>query len=79
MEHRSIGMDSVVTVFRHFPTKKDLLVAIMKRLLARLVDDADQRDLFGYFDHMVAQAAAKRIVVDLLAGSGVDIKVVDPV
>ena len=70
---------AIGTVFRHFPTKDDLLAAIMKRLLARLVEDAEQRDLFDFFTHMVAQAAAKKTVVDLLAGSGVDIRLPDAV
>jgi AcrR family transcriptional regulator len=70
---------AIGTVFRHFPTKDDLLVAIMKRLLAQLVDEAGQRDLFAFFAHMVAQAAAKKTVVDLLARSGVDIQLLDAV
>ena len=31
---------AIGTVFRHFPTKDDLLAAIMKRLLAQLVEEA---------------------------------------
>ncbi|GLX93907.1 TetR/AcrR family transcriptional regulator [Herbidospora sp. NBRC 101105] len=65
---------AIGTVFRHFPTKNDLLAAIMKRLLAQLVEEAAQRDLFGFFTHLVAQAAARKTVVDLLAGSGMDIR-----
>ena len=30
---------AIGTVFRHFPTKDDLLAAIMKRLLAQLVEE----------------------------------------
>jgi len=70
---------AIGTVFRHFPTKDDLLAAIMKRLLAQLVEDAGKHDLFTFFTHMVAQAAAKKTVVDLLAGSGVDIRLPDAV
>jgi AcrR family transcriptional regulator len=70
---------AIGTVFRHFPTKNDLLASIMKRLLAQLVDEAGQRDLFAFFTYAVAQAAAKRTVVDLLAGSGVDIRLADAV
>lgn len=70
---------AIGTVFRHFPTKDDLLAAIMKRLLAQLVEDAGKHDLFAFFTHMVAQAAAKKTVVDLLAGSGVDIRLSDAV
>jgi AcrR family transcriptional regulator len=70
---------AIGTVFRHFPTKDDLLAAIMKRLLAQLVEDAGKHDLFTFFTHMVAQAGAKKTVVDLLAGSGVDIRLPDAV
>lgn len=70
---------AIGTVFRHFPTKNDLLVAIMKRLLAQLVEEAGRHDLFAFFTHMVAQAAAKKTVVDLLAGSGVDIRLPDTI
>jgi AcrR family transcriptional regulator len=65
---------AIGTVFRHFPTKDDLLTAIMKRLLAQLVEEAGRQDLFAFFTHLVAQAAAKKTVVDLLAGSGVDVR-----
>ncbi|MET7748688.1 helix-turn-helix domain-containing protein [Micromonospora sp. NPDC005367] len=68
---------AIGTVFRHFPTKDDLLAAIMKRLLAQLVEEAGKRDLFGFFTHLVALAAAKKTVADLLAGSGVDIRLPD--
>ncbi|MET7831484.1 TetR/AcrR family transcriptional regulator [Micromonospora sediminicola] len=68
---------AIGTVFRHFPTKDDLLAAIMKRLLAQLVEEATERDLFAFFRHVVAQAAAKKTAVDLLAGSGFDIRVPD--
>jgi AcrR family transcriptional regulator len=70
---------AIGTVFRHFPTKDDLLAAIMKRLLAQLVEEAEKLDLFAFFTHMVAQAAAKKTVVDLLAGSGVDIRLSEAV
>ncbi|GAA3736033.1 TetR/AcrR family transcriptional regulator [Micromonospora maritima] len=70
---------AIGTVFRHFPTKDDLLAAIMKRLLAKLVEEATERDLFAFFRHVVAQAAAKKAAVDLLAGSGVDVRIPDAV
>ncbi|MEV6300993.1 helix-turn-helix domain-containing protein [Actinoplanes sp. NPDC051861] len=70
---------AIGTVFRHFPTKNDLLAAIMKRLLARLVEEAGRHDLFAFFTYMVAQAAEKKTVVDLLAGSGVDIRLPEAV
>ena len=59
---------AIGTIFRHFPTKKDLLAAIMKDLMARLVARAaDEDDLFGFFDYFVAEAASKKTIVDLLA------------
>lgn len=70
---------AIGTVFRHFPTKDDLLAALMKRLLAQLVEEAGKHDFFTFFTHLVAQAAAKKTVVDLLAGSGVDIRLPDTV
>ncbi|MET9300227.1 helix-turn-helix domain-containing protein [Micromonospora aurantiaca] len=70
---------AIGTVFRHFPTKEDLLVALMKRLLAQLADEAGRHDLFGFFRYTVAQAAAKKTAVELLAGSGVDIRLPDAV
>ena len=71
---------AIGTVFRHFPTKNDLLTAIMKNLMERLTEEvqvlATQGDpstaLFTFFAGLVEQAAAKRAVVDLL---GVDIQV----
>lgn len=70
---------AVGTVFRHFPTKDDLLAAIMKRLLTRLVEEAGRQDLFAFITHMVAQAAARKTVADLLTGSGMDIRVPEAV
>ncbi len=58
---------AIGTVFRHFPTKKDLLAAIMKNLMARLVTRAAETDLFGFFEYFVAEAASKKTIVDLLS------------
>jgi AcrR family transcriptional regulator len=74
---------AIGTVFRHFPAKDDLLRAIMKDLLQRLADEvtalADEGDpstaLFAFFTRMVAQAAAKKTVIDLLARTGTEIQV----
>jgi AcrR family transcriptional regulator len=70
---------AVGTVFRHFPTKDDLLRAVLKDLLGRLRADVDAlaaadpgTALFRFFAHLVAQAAAKRAVVELL-GAGVSV------
>ncbi|MBG0820427.1 helix-turn-helix transcriptional regulator [Planomonospora sp. ID91781] len=60
---------AIGTVFRHFPTKDDLLAEILKRLLARLAEDAatlgGAGGLHVFFRRLVEQAAAKRTVVDL--------------
>ena len=74
---------AIGTVFRHFPTKDDLLRAIMKDLLERLTGQVTQLAaegdpttvLFGFFTSMVEQAAAKKTVVDLLAAAGTDVQV----
>lgn len=77
---------AIGTVFRHFPTKQDLLSAILKTLLERLTEDAaaladgDRRTaLFEFFTRVVEQAAAKRSVVELLAEGGVRVGVGDAV
>ncbi|GAA2907512.1 TetR family transcriptional regulator [Actinoplanes cyaneus] len=69
---------AIGTVFRHFPTKDDLLAAIMKRLLTRLIAEAGELSgpdgLFEFFTRLTAQAAGKRSVVELLARAGVDVQ-----
>ncbi|WP_461032374.1 TetR/AcrR family transcriptional regulator [Streptomyces mayteni] len=75
------------TVFRHFPTKNDLLAAIMKNLRQRLTDQAnasmEEGDpataLFTFFALVVEQAAATRTVVDLLGQSGVEVEPDEPI
>lgn len=71
---------AIGTVFRHFPTKNDLLAAMMKELAARLAGEAEtlaaegdpETALFTFFAGVVEQAAGKKTVVELL---GVDIEV----
>jgi AcrR family transcriptional regulator len=77
---------AIGTVFRHFPTKRELLQAIMKALLQRLAERAEQLHhaepadgLFAFFRYLVAEAAAKRGVVDLLAQAGADVPVAEAV
>src|SRR6266508_4411200 len=68
---------AIGTVFRHFPTKNDLLRAIMKDLLLRLTDEVNTLNtdgnpttaLFAFFTRMVEQAAAKKTVVALLTST----------
>ncbi|MEV4320436.1 helix-turn-helix domain-containing protein [Actinocrispum sp. NPDC049592] len=70
---------AIGTVFRHFPTKDDLLTAIMKQLALRFAEEVeslarqgDPEAIYTFFANVVAQAAAKRTVVELL---DVDIQV----
>jgi AcrR family transcriptional regulator len=77
---------AVGTVFRHFPTKSDLLRALMKRLLQQIVDDAADlaahgdpgTALFTFFTRLVERTAANRTVVSLLAAEGVDVGISAP-
>jgi AcrR family transcriptional regulator len=78
---------AIGTVFRHFPTKADLLAAIVKELVARLTDEVNAlvtagdpaEALFTFFTSLVDQAGAKKTVVDLLAEAGVELTVAKPV
>ncbi|MET7281961.1 helix-turn-helix domain-containing protein [Kribbella sp. NPDC005582] len=64
---------AVGTVFRHFPTKDDLLVAIMKESLARLAALTNESTLATFFDAVVDEAVRTRMVVIALGDSGLDI------
>jgi AcrR family transcriptional regulator len=69
---------AVGTVFRHFPTKQDLLVAIMKALLERLREQAAalagaDDGLFVLFRQVVVEASARTTVLALLAEAGRDV------
>lgn len=70
---------AIGTIFRHFPTKQDLLGAILKDLLADLSEKAESDDLFAFFTRVVTVAAEKKFVVELLAGHGVEVGVAGPV
>jgi AcrR family transcriptional regulator len=78
---------AIGTVFRHFPTKRALLEAIIKEFVLRLTDEAaamaaegdPATGLFQFFTRLVEQAAAKKTVLDLLAEVGVDLEVSKPV
>ena len=71
---------AVGTVFRHFPTKNELVKAITEHRLARLLEQLDALDntpgrdvaLFAFFSRMIEQAAAKKRVADLLDEDGVE-------
>ncbi|WP_026401873.1 TetR/AcrR family transcriptional regulator [Actinomadura rifamycini] len=72
---------AVGTVFRHFPTKRDLLAAIMKEVRARLVARADAllaegdpaTALFDYIAYLVDSASETGDVLGLLAAEGVPV------
>lgn len=78
---------AIGTVFRHFPTKRDLLQAIMKDLAQRLQSEAAElaahgdpdTALFEFFSSLVAEAAGKLSVVGLLADAGVGLSMGDSV
>lgn len=78
---------AIGTIFRHFPTKKELLQAILKDLMVRLTAEVNSliaegdpaTALFEFFTRTVEQAAAKKTVVDLLGETGIDIQVTKPV
>jgi AcrR family transcriptional regulator len=68
------------TVFRHFPTKAELLEAVLVRRFDRLRDQADAllgaadpgEAFRGFFGHLVADAAAKIAITDALLDAGGD-------
>ncbi|WP_406052389.1 TetR family transcriptional regulator [Kribbella sp. NBC_00889] len=64
---------AVGTVFRHFPTKDALLVAIMKESLRRLTELAAESTLFEFLTAVVDEAIRTRTVVAALAGPELDI------
>jgi AcrR family transcriptional regulator len=73
---------AVGTVFRHFPTKRDLLAAIMKETRRRLIDRADAliadgdpaTAFFDYVAYLVESSAEIGAVVSLLAEEGASIE-----
>jgi AcrR family transcriptional regulator len=74
---------AIGTVFRHFPTKADLLRALMKRLLQQVTDDADtlvthgdpKTALLEFFTRLVERTTANRSVVSLLAEEGIEVPI----
>jgi AcrR family transcriptional regulator len=73
---------AIGTVFRHFPTKHDLLQAVVMNVLSRLTAeiraltaDADPQALFTFFARVVELAAANKAVFDRLAETGVHVEV----
>jgi len=70
----------IATVFRHFPTKAELLEAVLARRFERLRERADGlagaadpgQAFFDFFTHMVADAAGKIAIAEALAEAGGD-------
>jgi AcrR family transcriptional regulator len=70
----------VGTLYRHFPTKEKLCEAVLLDRLVALTEDAklqaDAADpgaaFFGFLDHMVEQASAKRDLIAAVMGAGVE-------
>jgi AcrR family transcriptional regulator len=70
----------IATVFRHFPTKAALLQAVLVRRFDRLREQAeaslDGTDpgaaFFGFFRHLVADAATKIAIAEALLDAGGD-------
>ncbi len=69
------------TIFRHFPTKRDLLQALLVARMTRLTAEADAlalddrgEALFVFFERLVAHAVRKRALAEALTAVGVDVK-----
>jgi AcrR family transcriptional regulator len=70
------------TIYRHFPTQEALYQAIIVDRTQRLVTEAEALALaedagaafFGYFTRIVANAAEKKAMADVLADAGIDPK-----
>jgi AcrR family transcriptional regulator len=68
----------IATVFRHFPTKVELLEAVLtvrlERLRNRAVQLADEAHpgsaFFDFFSQVVSEAASKLAIADALSASG---------
>lgn len=74
------------TVYRHFPTKQTLVVAVAEDRVRRIVDHARTlltvegpgQALFVFLRDMVRSAAADYGLVDALVGYGLDLEVAAP-
>jgi AcrR family transcriptional regulator len=69
----------VGTVFRHFPTKENLLVTVVQARLGRLTAQADaiaelpeERALFAFFEAVIEHTASTPVVLHALTSAGVD-------
>jgi AcrR family transcriptional regulator len=70
----------VGTLYRHFPTKEKLFEAILMSRVVELTADARARltaedpgaAFFGFLQHVVAESALKRDLIQALAGAGIE-------
>jgi AcrR family transcriptional regulator len=68
----------IATVFRHFPTKTELLEAVLtlrlERLRDRAIELADSRfpgeAFFGFFTQVVSESASKLAIAEALTAAG---------
>jgi AcrR family transcriptional regulator len=75
---------AIGTVFRHFPTKEDLIQAVFADRVQRLVDEADALStlddpgaaFFAFFTHLTELSVMKYAFADALATAGVDVNAV---
>ncbi len=76
---------AIGTVFRHFPTKEDLVQAVFTERVGRLVDEAETLSaaddpaaaFFGFFTHLTELSVTKYAFADTLAAAGVDVTAVE--
>jgi AcrR family transcriptional regulator len=72
----------VGTLYRHFPTKEKLFEAILTGRIIDVAADARARvdsddpgaAFFGFLEHLVAESALKRDLIQALLGAGVEIE-----
>jgi AcrR family transcriptional regulator len=78
---RSAGV-GIGTLFRHFPTKEDLIRAVFVERLRRLTDDATRlaagetppaAALESFLRQAVAQSEAKNALAGMLVSAGIDV------
>ncbi|QXJ26256.1 TetR/AcrR family transcriptional regulator [Actinomadura graeca] len=70
----------IATVFRHYPTKRALLEAVLVKHFDRLCGQADDlagsadpgRAFFGFFRHLVDDAAGKLAIIEAFTDAGGD-------
>lgn len=74
----------VGTLYRHFPTKETLFGAILVERIGEVARDARDRlnaedhgvAFFGFLEHLVAESACKRDLINAFAVAGVEFEVV---